>query len=139
MNLPPLAQLIVRIAKNRRLLANKFTISVIVLSLAIGAGSYYVGANSDGRLSGQVITETGEPVNNVTVVLTRIDVRGGVTENFETTTNDQGEFLFANQTKTFEFEITVKDGETALSESLYHLYFPGQNKHVTITVTNAPE
>jgi len=120
------------------LLANKFTISIIVLFLVIGAGSYYVDANNDGRVSGQVVTETEEPVDNLIVVLTRIDVRGGVTENFQTTTNDQGKFLFENRTKTFEFRITVSDGNTTLSESLYHLYFPGQNKRVTITVTDTP-
>lgn len=132
MKLPPLLQLVVEVVTLRRLVVNRFTIILLVLGLASLAGTLYIDANDDGDISGQVVTESGDPVANVTITLKQVPLGGGVVKTMRTTTDKSGAFTFSNQTRVLEFQIVVtKDGKKLASER-YHLFYYGQNKQIKI-------
>lgn len=132
--LPPLLRLIVEVVTLRQLLFNRFTVVLFVLAFASFGGGLYADANDDGRISGEVITDDGEAVTNATVHLKRVPLGGGVVKTESTTTDEQGEFLFTNRTDVLEFQIIVTKSGTRLTAERFHLYFYGQNRHVTVVV-----
>lgn len=134
--LPPLLLLLVETVSLRDLLINRLTIIVAVLLLASAGATAYVSANDDGEFTGRVVTESGEPVENVTVTLREIPLQG-VVDRENTRTNADGEFRFTDQTQLLEYRVDVRvDGEIVAFER-NHLFFRGQNRHVVIVVPDS--
>jgi len=133
MNAPPLLKLIAETVSVRRLLINRFTILVAVVLVASVAAQGYVAANDDGRITGQVVDESGDPVPNANVTLSPQTV-AGVPDPQTTTTDENGEFEFQDGSL-LEFTIKAEHGEIGASETQrHHLYFQGQNKEVTLVL-----
>jgi len=120
----------------RELLWNRFTILLVVL-LLLGVGMQgYMTANDDGRISGTVIGPDEEPVANANVTMRPI---GSETVGSSQTvqTDENGAFVFRNQTRVLQFSISAsKPGIGSSPEQRIHLYFRGQNTDVTLELTD---
>lgn len=135
MKLPPLLKLVAETVSVRRLLINRFTILIAVVLVASVAVQGYVVANNDGYVTGQVVDDDGDPVANANVTLSPQTV-AGVPNPQSTTTDENGEFEFRDQSL-LEFTIQAEHKESGESETnRYHLYFKGQNKEVTLVLKN---
>lgn len=132
MKVPPLLKLIAEIVTVRKLLFNRITLTVLVLLIAGLALQGYVAANSTGVIEGTVVDEDGEPMENVSVEIQTVSF-GAVNENFETRTDENGEFRFEDM-EMMEFRLYVeRDGEV-LVEERHHLYFEGQRTEIRVVV-----
>lgn len=123
-------------ASIRMLLLNRFVLIVVVVAVAAGGGQAYVAANSGNVIDGTVVDADGEPVQNAEVVLSAISLRG-VPSKVTTTTNEIGEFEFANYNErgqaTLEFRIwAIAPDGTKSTEYRHHVSFPRESRTVTI-------
>lgn len=133
MKLPPLLKLVAQTVSVRRLVINRFTILIAVVLIASIALQGYVAVNNDGYVTGQVVDEDGNPVANATVTLSPQTV-AGVPDPQSTTTDENGEFEFQDQSL-LEFTIQAQHEELGESKTdQYHLYFQGQNTEVDLVV-----
>jgi hypothetical protein len=120
----------------RELLINRFTILLVVF-LLLGIGTQgYINTNDDGRISGMVYGPEEEPVANANVTIRPI---GSETVGSAQTiqTDENGTFVFRNQTRVLQFSISAsKPGTGSSPEQRNQLYFRGQNTEVTLELTN---
>lgn len=120
----------------RRLLVNRFTvILLIVIAFTVG-GQAYMQSNDGNRIDGVVVDANGERVENATVTLSVISLRG-VPSRVSTRTNAEGEFAFPNYNErgqaTLEFRIwAVGPDDVESPRYHYHVDFPRQSRHVVI-------
>ena len=129
-SLRQLALLIRETVTLRQVFLNRITLVLMATLLIAGGAQAYTNANDDGQISGTVVGPDGEPVPNANVTIRPI---GSETVGSSQTTNtdDEGKFVFTNQTRVLEFEITAtKGGQTEVRR--IHLYFRGQNTDVTL-------
>lgn len=120
----------------RKLLLNRFVIVlVVVVAFTVGGGAY-MDANDGNRIDGRVVDADGDPVENATVVLSAISLRG-VPSRVTTQTNADGEFAFPSYNErgqaTLEFRIwaLAPDGTKSIEEH-HHVAFPKQSRSVVI-------
>ena len=133
MKLPPLLRLATELLTVRELLLNRFTVVIAIVVVASVSGVAYVDENDDGVVQGQVVTEAGEPVADVEVVLRKIPLQGVV--KVETTTTDaQGRFEFTDQGDLLEYNILVNVNNETVHRERHHLYFKGQNQNLEVVV-----
>lgn len=120
----------------RQVLLNRFTVVMLVCLLMTGSVQAYAAANNEGHVRGQVVDSNGEPVENATVYIERVNIRNQL-GRINTTTDSDGSFEFTNQTKLLEFRIwaIAEDGGRSVVQR-EHLYFRGQNTEVVIVVTS---
>lgn len=133
MKLPPLLRLVMEMVTVRDLLLNRFTLVAAIILVASVSGVVYVGENDGGVVEGQVVTEGGEPVADVEVVLRKIPLQGVVKVN-RTTTDAQGRFEFTGQGDLLEYNILVNVGNETVHRERHHLYFQGQNQNLEVVV-----
>lgn len=123
----------------RQLLFNRFTLLLVVFLLIGGGMQGYVTANNDGQISGTVVGPDGDPVANANVTMRPIGSET-VGSSQTTYTDDDGQFVFRDQTRVLEFSIFAsKSGLGGSPEKRTHLYFRGQNIDVTLVITNATD
>lgn len=133
MNLPPLLKLIQEMFTVKQLLVNRFTILIAIILLTTSGVVAYVGQNDGGRISGEVVTESGEPVTDATVELHAIPLQGVVATNSTNTTAD-GAFEFTGMTNLLEYRLVIRVDGTLVHKERYHLMFRGQNREHSIVV-----
>lgn len=107
---------------------------LLAVLLLTSIGQVYITANDDGRISGTVIGPDNEPVAAANVTMRPI---GSETVGSETTisTDTDGQFVFTEQMRLLEFEISASRGDLGSSSNRrVHLYFRGQNTDVTIKI-----
>lgn len=136
MKLPPLLQLAQETVTWRKLLLNRLTILLVVLLLVAVPLQVYASGNADGRIQGQVVDEDGDPVENATVKLQKIPLEG-VIKSERTTTDENGEFRYENQTDVLEFRIVVEKEGYETAEHHDQSLFPGENRDITIVIHEA--
>lgn len=133
MRLPPLIQLAANLFTWKRLLFNRFTLLAVMLVVAALAGTVYVDQNDDGRVTGEVVTESGNPIPGANVTLRQIPLQG-VPQTMSTTTNGDGKFEFHDRTELLEYVIRVEIDGTLIASEHHHLYFKGQNQRLVIEI-----
>jgi hypothetical protein len=133
MKLPKAIQQLALLVKNtitlRKLILNRFAILAIVLLLAnFALVQPLVAANNDGQIGGTVVDESGDPIENATVHIQKLELKSQ--DPYETTTTgSNGQFMFTNKTDFIEFRIYAETEQGQQSEiQQHHLYFRGQNK-----------
>lgn len=113
----------------RKLIFNRFVILVIVLLLAnFALVQPHVTANNGGQMSGTVVDESGDPIENATVYIQKLALKNQ--DPYEsTTTGSDGQFTFTDKPDYIEFRIYAETRNGQQSEvQQHHLYFRGQNK-----------
>jgi len=132
--LPPLIQLFFETVSLRKLLLNRVTIVVFITALILLSFGGYAAANADGTIQGTVVDENGNHISEATVTLSE-EVRLGTNPTHETTTDENGEFVFEGMVDVLEFRIQAETDDGHVSEERrIHLYFPGQNHEVELVV-----
>lgn len=129
-SLRQLALLIRETVTLRQVLLNRITIVLMATLLIAGGVQAYTFANDDGRISGTVVGPDGEPVPNANVTIRPIGSET-VGSSQATNTDEEGKFVFTEQTRVLEFEITASKGSRTEVRRI-HLYFRGQNTDVTL-------
>jgi len=113
----------------RKLFLNRFVLLAALLVLAnFVIVQPHVAANNDGRISGTVVDESGEPIENATVYIQKLELKSQNPYETTTTGND-GQFVYTNKTDYIEFRIYAETENGQQSEvQQHHLYYRGQNK-----------
>lgn len=116
----------------RQLVFNRFTIVLAALLLLSVGVHAHVSANNDGRISGVVVGPDGEPVADANVTMRKISAESVESEK-STLTDENGRFVFQNQTSVLEFDIYAQKGGVGQSRvQRIHLYFRGENTEVEL-------
>lgn len=130
-----LALLVREVVSIRQLLLNRFTLVLLCLILIVGGVQGYVNTNNDGRISGTVVDADGDPVPNANVTMQEITAESVGSEQ-TVQTDENGQFVFRDQTDILEFRIVASKPELGTSsERRVHLYFRGQNTQLTLQIT----
>lgn len=125
---------LLRMITLRRLLVNRFVMVAVAALLLTVSVQGYVAANNEGKITGQVVDEDGDPVANATVYIQEVNIRNqaGATK---TTTDTNGYYEFTNQTELLEFRIwAVKENGGQSPQTRHHLYFRGQSTTIQIVI-----
>jgi hypothetical protein len=109
----------------KKLLLNKLTLSVIVVTLLIIGFETYIAFAATGEISGTVLDADGEPVEGAEVTLTPRTTTG-VDRSLVETTSSKGEFMFSELDTIIEYDIFIKYNEEIVFSERKHLYFKGQ-------------
>lgn len=133
MRLPPLLKLITEMITLKELLVNRFTILVAIILITSGGVVAYVGQNDGGEITGEVVTESGEPVPDATVELQSIPLQGVVASN-STNTTAQGTFEFTEMESLLEYRLVIRIDGNTVHKGHYHLMFRGQNREHRIVI-----
>ncbi len=109
----------------KSLLLNRFSLTVGVLVLGAGLWNAYVSVNDDGRISGRVVDQTGQPVVGATVALSRKTV-SSVDSVAETQTGSSGEFSFVDHGQ-YALLLSATKADAEAPRRTYQLWFRNQN------------
>lgn len=142
---PDLVKLFFEVVTWRKLLFNRITLTLLIIAVVISGGSWYVSANSTGVIEGEVVTEDGQPVTDVSVTL-RTASFGAVSNTVATTTDDSGQFRIdetlieeknsdVNLGDLMEFRIIIERNGEELTQERYHHLFPGQQRNLKVVVS----
>lgn len=118
----------------RFLLFNRFFAVLVGILLVSGGTLGYTSFNDDARVYGTVTDTDGEPVANATVELVELDV-GTVPDPQRTKTDEDGKFVFSNQSDLLEFRIYATIGGRESETKHMHLYYKSQSKRIELTIT----
>lgn len=133
-NFPPLIQIVFETISLRNLLFNRVSIVLLVSALLLLSFGGYAEANAGGTIEGTVVDENGDLIADATVTLSE-EVRLGQNPTHETTTDENGRFVFEEMYDVLEFRIQAETSDGQMSEELrIHLYFPGQNHELELVV-----
>lgn len=121
----------------RKLLLNRFVLILVVVAAFTVGGQAYIQANDGNRIDGKVVDADGDPVENATVVMSALSLRG-VPSRETTRTNADGEFAFPNYNErgqaTLEFRIwAIAPDGTESPKDRHHVDFPRQSRYVVVT------
>jgi hypothetical protein len=109
-----------------RILANRYTVTVILIVVSIFTWKLYVRAHNDGYIRGTVVDEKGDGVADATVLLQERDLVI-VEAPISTITDEDGRFFYMDMSLVSFFIWAKKDGYITPEKSAYHLYFKEQN------------
>ncbi|MWV38848.1 carboxypeptidase-like regulatory domain-containing protein [Natrialba sp. INN-245] len=123
-------QLIRQSEPHKKLLFNKLTYTIVIVLVLSAGAQAYVAQNNDGQISGTVVDQNGDPIEDATIQMDVIPL-SGVTDSESTTTNAQGEFEFTRE-DILEFRITVLINAEEKHTKEHHLLFRGQNTELQI-------
>jgi hypothetical protein len=97
-----------------------------VVAVLVGAWNIYISFHDDGIVAGRVVDETGDGVEDATVVIAEKTLEM-LKNQQETATDEQGYFRFEG-IEMVEFIIKAeKPGYAEMKNRSYHLYFKKQN------------
>ena len=104
----------------RSVLYNRYTITFGTIALLAIVWNVYVMFNDDGIVVGRVVVSDGSPVENATVVLSEKTLL--VTSPLDKTTGHNVYHVYLE---------AYKNGVGRAPQKDYHLYFRGQNLHLS--------
>ncbi len=119
-------------------LINRVTITLAIIIIIVVSWNAYVRAHNDGVLEGEVVTETGEPVPDATVILNE-QTLVSLAPIAETTTDASGRFSFLKHDRHKVVLTAEKDGVGSSERVLVRLYFRNQNRVIEAPITLNPE
>jgi len=114
----------------KSVLYNRYTITFGTIALLAIVWNVYVLFNDDGIVTGRVVASDGTPVENVTVVLSEKTLLVTAPRD-KTTTDADGRFQFSGHDIYHVYLEAYKDGVGRAPQKDYHLYFRGQNLHLS--------
>ena len=114
----------------RSVLYNRYTITFGTIALLAIVWNVYVLFNDDGIVAGRVVTSDGTPIENARVVLSEKTLLVNAPLD-KTTTDADGRFKFSGHDIYHVYLEAYKDGVGRAPQKDYHLYFRGQNLHLS--------
>ena len=114
----------------RPVLYNRYTITFGTIALLAIVWNVYVIFNDDGIVTGRVVASDGSPIENAMVVLSEKTLLVNAPVD-KTTTDTDGRFKFSGHDIYHVYLEAYKDGVGRAPQKDYHLYFRGQNLHLT--------
>jgi hypothetical protein len=97
-----------------------------VLGVLIGGWNIYIGFHDDGVVAGRVVDQSGNGVENATVIIAEKTLEM-LKNQQETPTDDQGYFRFEGIDMVEFIVWAEKSGYAEMKNRSYHLYFKKQN------------
>lgn len=111
----------------RTIFLNRLMITLLVVLVLSGGAYAYVDMNNDGHIEGVVVDENGEPVENATVEIGRIDLKG-VVHDEKIKTDENGRFQYQDS-ELLEYRLVAYHEDVGRSDAnTHHLLYKGQNK-----------
>lgn len=104
---------------------NRFTLTFGTIALIVLVQNIYVALNNDGRVTGTVLDESGQPVASASVVLARRTVTS-VETVAQTRTDGQGRYRF-DQHGQYAIVLTASSGDLSSERLPVPLWFRDQN------------
>ncbi len=110
-----------------RFMRSRFVVVPAILAVLIGGWNLYVTQHDHGRLSGQVLTASGQPVPGATVILYQQQFTNQI-EHARTQTDAQGRFRFAdNDAHLVQLQARAPDGAQSPRVTV-RLWFRAQDR-----------
>jgi Carboxypeptidase regulatory-like domain len=113
----------------RSWLINRVTVTFGAIAIVVLAWNLYVAAHDDGLLAGTVVGPDGQPVPGAEVVLSERTIVS-LEPIAETTTDDQGHFLFTHHDRHRVVLTASKPGTGESGRLEVRLYFRNQNREL---------
>jgi len=119
--------LVVNFADWRTIFLNRLMITLLIVLAFSGTAYAYVDMNNDGYVEGVVVDKNGEPVENATVEIGRIDLKG-VVHDQTVTTDENGRFQYQDP-ELLEYRLVAYHEDIGRSDAdTHHLLYKGQNR-----------
>ena len=110
-----------------KLLRSRFVIVPAVLAVLIGGWNLYVARHDHGRLAGEVVTASGQPVSDATVILYQQQFTNQI-EHARTQTDAMGRFHFGdNNAHLVQLQAQAPDGAQSPRVTV-RLWFRAQDR-----------
>jgi len=114
----------------KKILLNRYVITIITLLLIALFWNIYVWGNNDGLIVGVVENLDGQPIKGATVSLYAVGTAGLLAEPNNVLTDEEGQFSY-NGHELIEFTIDVsKSGYIKSEKKRYHTLFKSQNYQI---------